>query len=56
MCPMKRFYEQGKIRRYWIDQYCKGDWTKCVRYQQEEKGIPHPDYMMPDGSFDESLK
>jgi hypothetical protein len=32
-----------------------GDNKKCVRYQMEENGRPHPDNMLPDGSIDQSL-
>ena len=56
VCPMKRFYEEGKLEKKWIDEYCKGNWKKCVRYQLEEKGISHPDNMLPNGKIDESLK
>jgi len=54
-CPMKRFYEEGKIQRKWIELYCKGDWKRCVRYYMEEKGKPHPDWLLPDGSIDYGL-
>ncbi|RLG20892.1 uracil-DNA glycosylase [Candidatus Micrarchaeota archaeon] len=56
VCPMKRFYEEGKIDKHWIEDYCFGDFRKCKRYQMEEKGEYHPDNMLPDGSIDESLK
>ena len=55
VCPMKWFYESGRLGRRWIELYCKGDWESCTRYQMEEKGEPHPDWMLPDGSLDESL-
>lgn len=55
-CPMKRFYEEGKIDGKWIQLYCKGDWESCIRYQLEEKGEPHPDWMLPDGTLDDSLR
>jgi uracil-DNA glycosylase family 4 len=54
-CPMKRFHEEGRIQKKWIEFYCKGDWKSCVRYHMEERGQPHPDWMLPDGSLDESL-
>jgi len=54
-CPMKKFYEEGRIQKRWIELYCKGDWKSCVRYHMEERGQSHPDWMLPDGSFDESL-
>ena len=56
VCPMKRFYENGKIDKKWIRLYCKGDWENCVRYQMEEEGRFHPDWMLPDGTLDERLK
>lgn len=55
VCPMNRFYQMGKIAEKWIEKYCKGDWTKCVRFQMEEKGEPHPDNMLPNGEIDENL-
>ena len=55
VCPMRRFYEKGVLDRRWIELYCKGDWESCVRYQMEEKGEPHPDWMLPDGTLDERL-
>jgi uracil-DNA glycosylase len=55
-CPMKTYYEQGKLDKKWIDQYCKGDWENCVRYHIEEEGIPHPDNMLLNGKIDETLE
>jgi hypothetical protein len=54
-CPMKRFYEHGKLDRKWLDRYCYGEWQNCRRYEMEEKGEFHPDSMLPDGSIDETL-
>ena len=53
---MKRFYEAGKLNKIWIEQYCKGDWNTCIRYHLEERGEPHPDWMLPDGTIDEDLR
>ena len=53
---MKRFYEEGKLDRKWIEKFCKGNWKSCIRYQIEEKGIPHPDNMLPNGDIDENLE
>jgi len=55
-CPMRYFYEQGKIDEKWIKQYCMGNFMDCVRYKMEEKGEYHPDNMLPDGTIDESLQ
>jgi len=55
VCPMKRFYEHGKLERKWVERYCHGDWEKCVRYEMEERFEYHPDSMLPDGSIDKSL-
>jgi len=55
-CPMKRFYEEGLLDWKWIQNYCKGDWESCIRYQMEEKGEYHSDYMLPDGRINEKLR
>lgn len=55
-CPMKTYYERGFLDKRWIELYCKGDWESCVRYNMEEKGELHPDYMLPDGSLNKNLK
>ncbi|MBN1615619.1 MAG: uracil-DNA glycosylase [Deltaproteobacteria bacterium] len=54
-CPMRRFYEEGRLDRQWISLYCKGLWNTCIRYHMEEKGEVHPDWMLPDGTMDERL-
>jgi uracil-DNA glycosylase len=55
VCPMGRFYKRGLLNKKWIELYCKGDWESCVRYQMEERGEPHSDCMLPDGTIDEKL-
>ena len=55
VCPLKRFYEEGRLDKRWVEDYCKGDSSKCVRYKMEEAGIYHPDNMMPDGAMDDRL-
>ena len=55
-CPLRVFEEQGKLGDKWKKQYCEGDFIKCKRYQMEEKGISHPDNMLPDGTIDRELK
>lgn len=56
LCPMKRYHEAGKLPARWVQDYCRGDWENCVRYRLEERGEYHPDWMLPDGSLDPSLK
>ncbi|MCF7892594.1 MAG: uracil-DNA glycosylase [Candidatus Omnitrophica bacterium] len=55
VCPMKRFFEQEKIARHWVDFYCHNNWQKCKRFDLEEKQIEHPDNMLPDGLIDNNL-
>jgi hypothetical protein len=55
VCPMKYYYKQGLIDKKWIEQYCFGNNEKCKRYQMEERGEPHPDNMLPDGTIDKAL-
>ncbi|MBN2038210.1 MAG: hypothetical protein JW768_15825 [Chitinispirillaceae bacterium] len=52
---MKRLYEQGVLDKRWVREYCWGG-RDCVRYALEERGEPHPDWMLPDGSLDERLR
>ena len=54
-CPVPRFYEQGKLNKKWIDLYCRGDWESCKRYQLEERNVPHPDHLLPNGESDHNL-
>ena len=54
-CPLKRYYEDGKLEKYWIINYCMNNWNDCVRYKMEEKGEYHPDCMLPDGSVNIKL-
>jgi len=56
-CPLRRFEREGKISPGWAERYCKSDasWVKCRRYQMEEKGLYHPDNMLPDGRIDKNL-
>ena len=56
VCPMKRFYEAGKLDKRFITGYCLGDWQSCVRYRKEEAGIMHPDNLRQDGVIDEKLR
>ena len=55
VCPLKYFYEDGKLNKKWIDDFCKGKWNNCVRYYKEENNIYHPDNMLPNGEIDENL-
>lgn len=53
---MKRFYEQGKLEKKWIERYCKGDHKSCVRYQMEERGELHLGSMLSNGEIEEDLE
>lgn len=56
VCPMKRFYEQGKLDKKWVEDYCFRNGENCKRLEAFQKGIPHSDYMLPNDKVDESLK
>lgn len=56
VCPMKYYFEEGKLDEKWVREYCHGNWAACVRYQMEERGQFHPDNMLPDGTIDKSLE
>ena len=42
VCPMKRFYEERRLERKWIEEYCMGDYMQCVRYKLEVGGNTTP--------------
>jgi len=56
VCPLKSFYEQGRLDKKWIEDYCMRDYLKCLRYKMEEERLSHADNMMPDGTIDRKLK
>ena len=56
VCPMRRFFERGRLERKWIIEYCRGDYKRCVRYRLEEAGTPHPDNLLPNGEMIELSK
>lgn len=55
VCPLKRYYDRGKLDEKWVARYCWQDNRECVRKKLEEQGIAHPDIMLPDGTIDQSL-
>jgi hypothetical protein len=56
VCPIKRFYEEGKLEETWVEKYCWSNNKNCVRYQLEERGEPHPDNLLPNGEIRKELK
>jgi len=55
-CPIKFFYQQGQLDKRWVEEYCFSNYLRCVRYDMEEKGVSHPDHMLPDGTIDKALR
>lgn len=53
---MKRFTDEGKLERYWVEHYCLVGNTDCIRFQLEETGKPHPDNMLPNGEIRDDLR
>jgi DNA polymerase len=55
VCPLRRLEREGQLPDSWARDYCKttDNWRRCRRYQLEEQGIPHSDYMLPNGQIDE---
>ncbi len=56
VCPIKYYTDSGLLEKKWVENYCKKDWKKCIRYKMEEAGEYHPDWMLPDGTIDLRLK
>ena len=40
LCPIRQFYNQGYLARSWIELYCTGDWSRCVRFQKADQYSP----------------
>lgn len=55
-CPIVRYAKEGRLDRYWMENYCLISNKNCIRYQMEEKGEYHPDNMLPNGKVGEDLK
>ena len=53
VCPMRELEKKGRISDKWKKEYCLSDtnWRNCKRFQAEERGEPHSDNMLPDGSI-----
>jgi len=53
ICPLRKLEKEGEISSKWQKEYCQSrdNWKDCQRFQMEERGEPHPDNMMPDGSI-----
>ncbi len=55
ICPLREFEKRGSLVSEWKFRYCENNFKDCRRFQLEEKGIPHPDNMLPDGTIDDTL-
>ncbi len=56
VCPMETYTKQGKLERYWIENYCLVDHHRhCLRYRMEQQGQYHPDNMLPNGETRKDL-
>ncbi|MBN2583344.1 MAG: uracil-DNA glycosylase [Planctomycetes bacterium] len=54
---MKRAFDAGLLDRKWIDDYCLNGGRGCVRKRRfEGEGYVSPDYVLPDGTEDPTLK
>jgi len=58
VCPLRRLEREGQIDCSWARDYCRtmDNWHNCRRYTLEERGIPHPDNMLPNGEINESIR
>jgi hypothetical protein len=55
ICPLREFERRGNLGLEWKSHYCENNFKECRRFQMEEKGIPHADNMLPDGTIDHTL-
>ncbi|MFO7841357.1 MAG: uracil-DNA glycosylase [Fidelibacterota bacterium] len=54
-CPIRKFTEEGKLEKYWLENYCLTGNKNCVRYKMEKQGEFHPDNMLPNGEIRKKL-
>ena len=54
-CPIRSFTKEGKLERFWVENYCLVGNTECVRYQKESRGEYHPANMLPNGEIRDDL-
>jgi hypothetical protein len=50
ICPLRQYEKDEKINSLWREKYCLNKFIECKRFQKTEKGIPHSNYMLPDGT------
>ena len=55
VCPLKRYFKEGKLDIKWIDGYCKGNCHRCIRRETEEEEKYHLDNMLPDETINKKL-
>ena len=55
-CPIRMYTEQGKLERYWTENYCLVGNKDCTRFQMEENDEYHPNNMLPNGEIREDLR
>ena len=57
VCPLRRWEKEGRLSHSWAQDFCEttGNWHHCRRYQLEDRGISHPDNMLPSGQIDPTL-
>lgn len=53
VCPLRRLEARGLLDDKWATEYCTSEdnWKYCKRYQLEDQGAPHPDNLLPDGTY-----
>ena len=56
ICPIKAFFEKGKVEQELIEKYCFNKGIGCQRMDMEEKGVFEPYNMLPNGKIDQNLK
>jgi hypothetical protein len=54
---IKRACDEGKVDKKWVENYCWNEGKDCLRKKRfEEEGYVSPDYVLPDGAIDRTLK
>jgi hypothetical protein len=56
VCPMKDFFEEGKLEKHWVEEYCFNNGQNCQRLKAVRENRIVPDNFLPDGTIRKNLK
>ncbi|MCS6858043.1 MAG: hypothetical protein NZM37_10070 [Sandaracinaceae bacterium] len=55
-CELFPLLEKGGFLKVWQSRYCRGDFSRCARYQMSLRGERPPINLLPSGEYLSCLK